>query len=256
MPSLISLLRPLYHGARAAWLRGNARHCVVCEGSFRRLLPKGDRLDAMCPRCHSLERHRLLWLHLSGREGLDKTGAGGSTPVSLLHFAPEEGIRGKLEGLPGLRYFTADLGKGRAGLMTDITRIGVRAESVDMILCCHVLEHIPDDGAAMRELLRVLKPEGRAVLQVPLRDGPTDEDPAVTDPAERLRRWGLEDHVRLYGKDDFARRLQAAGFQVDIVSATAGMTPTQIERGRLLAEGEHEDILFVARRGVKTIRSD
>jgi SAM-dependent methyltransferase len=251
MSRVKSALRPFLRWVRAlslrAWFGKGTRHCPLCNGSFRRFLPKGNppRLEAMCPGCLSLERHRLLWLYLSRHENLGGRDGGS---VSLLHFAPEEGIRVKLERLPGVLYVTADRAHGRAGLTTDITRIGVRPESIDLVLCCHVLEHIPDDAAAMRELLRVLRPGGRAVLQVPLRDGPTDEDPAVVDPAERLRRWGLEDHVRLYGKDDFARRLEAAGFRVEIVSATAGMTPAQIERGRLLAAGEHEDVLFVARR--------
>jgi hypothetical protein len=247
-------LRPLYYAARGLWYRGRRRHCALCRGSFRGFLEKGEppRPEAMCPRCLSLERHRLLWLflsrewHLGSRPGSRSGGA----PSALLHFAPEAGIRKKLERLPGLRYVTADIVPGRGLAAMNITRLGLRSGAFDAVLCCHVLEHIPDDAAAMRELFRMLRPGGTAILQVPLRGDDTDEDPAVTSPAERLRRFGQDDHVRIYGRADFARRLEDAGFRVRIVSGTEGLTAAEIERGRLL-EGDPEDagdVIFLATR--------
>ena len=86
----------------------------------------------------------------------------------------------------------------------------------DTIICSHVLEHVPADAKAMSELFRVLRPGGVAIIQVPYADdcAETDEDPSVTDPLERERRFGQFDHVRIYGRD-FADRLRRAGFVVD-----------------------------------------
>jgi SAM-dependent methyltransferase len=87
-------------------------------------------------------------------------------------------------------------------------------QSFDVIICSHVLEHIPDDKTAMMELYRVLVSEGVAYIQVPYRrDHETDEDPNITDPKEREKRWGQFDHVRLYGKD-LKLRLESVGFLV------------------------------------------
>jgi ubiquinone/menaquinone biosynthesis C-methylase UbiE len=96
----------------------------------------------------------------------------------------------------------------------DITAIPLADASVDLAIASHVLEHIPDDRRAMAELRRVVRPGGAALLMVPMEEGrPTYEDPAITAPADRLRAFGQEDHVRIYG-DDFTDRLSAAGFAV------------------------------------------
>jgi SAM-dependent methyltransferase len=195
----------------------------------------------MCPRCLSLERHRALWLLLRREGALEGI-------TSLLHFAPEPGIRDCLRGMRRLRYVTADIAPGRADTAMDMTRLAFQGASFDRVICSHVLEHVPDDARAMQELWRVLRPGGIAVLQVPLREGPTDEDVAVTDPGERLRRFGQEDHVRFYGRDDFAKRLEAAGFAVRVIIPTVGLSPDEIERGRLLDSAEGEDRVFFAQR--------
>jgi SAM-dependent methyltransferase len=86
-----------------------------------------------------------------------------------------------------------------------------------MLVCYHVLEHVPDDAAAMREFARVLAPGGIGLVQVPIRFGlTTDEDPGA-DAAERVRRFGQADHVRYYG-DDFEQRLVDAGLVFTRVS--------------------------------------
>lgn len=195
----------------------------------------------MCPRCLSLERHRSLWLLLGREHVLD--GA-----QSLLHFAPEPGIRARLAAVPGLRYVTADIAPGRAATAMDMTRLAFRAGSFDRVLCSHVLEHVGDDSLAMRELHRSLRPGGIAILQVPLKVGETDEDPSVLDPVERLRRFGQEDHVRFYGRDDFARRLEDAGFRVTCLDPTAGLTEKEIDAFRLLDSEAGLDRVFLAHR--------
>lgn len=95
----------------------------------------------------------------------------------------------------------------------DLQRLPFADAAFDVIYCSHVLEHVPDDLAAMREMHRVMKRTGWAILQVPVLRDHTDEDPRVTDPEERLRRFGQRDQVRVYGRD-YVTRLEHAGFAV------------------------------------------
>src|SRR4051812_30867120 len=171
----------------------------------------GDRHrpDAKCPTCDSLERQRGLWLAMAAHPLLS------SERVRALHVAPEPCIGNRLKALPNVTYFTADLDPAFARVATDLTHIGFANQSFDLLLVSHVLEHIPDDVSAMRELRRVLRRGGLAVLSVPVWGPETREDLSITDPAERTRLYGQADHVRMYGRDGvFAQRLTQAGFDV------------------------------------------
>jgi len=204
--------------------------CPVCGQTVPFKTRKGRR-HAECSSCGAYERHRLMLYYISHHEGLLEPG------TAVLHFAPNSGIEAYLRSREGLRYQTADL-YAPADLKLDITDIAQPDASWDLILCYHVLEHVPDDRKAMAELFRILKPGGKAILQVPLEIGHdvTDEDPSVTDPEERLRRFGQEDHVRLYGATDFQARLRDAGFQVEAVDYIAELGPEIVERHRLSRE--------------------
>lgn len=99
----------------------------------------------------------------------------------------------------------------------DITQMDCYSDGrFDLIVCSHVLEHVPDDAKAIRELNRILAHNGVAILMVPILLGlqQTDEDPSVTDVNERWRRFGQDDHIRMYEREDFLKRLRAGGFQV------------------------------------------
>lgn len=133
----------------------------------------------------------------------------------MLHVAPEPCLEPRLRERLGEGYLTADLHDPDAMLRIDVTDIDRDDESFDVILCSHVLEHVEDDRVAMRELRRVLRGAGWAILLVPITAGRTREDPTIVDPAERLRAFGQEDHVRRYGPD-YADRLREAGFRVDV----------------------------------------
>jgi SAM-dependent methyltransferase len=93
---------------------------------------------------------------------------------------------------------------------------------VDLLICNHVLAYVPDDGLAMREVLRVLKPGGLAILQVPISTKleVADEDPSITAPEEQERRFGQRGAIRLYGAD-YTERLAAAGFSVEVFDPLA-----------------------------------
>ena len=194
---------------------GDGVLCPLCGATARRFLPFGAgnvvRPDARCPSCGSLERHRLVWMYLRDETDLFTS----SAPKRMLHVAPEPVLRERLIGEPLIDYLSADLDPGLADVQMDITAIDFPDDFFDVILCSHVLENVPDDARAMRELCRVLRPTGWAILQVPILLERTDEDPSITDPAERLRRFAQRDHVRAYGPD-YADRLRAAGFEVHL----------------------------------------
>jgi SAM-dependent methyltransferase len=222
----------------SALYSGDKFYCVCCERAFRKLLPGGlaKRENAVCPKCNSYERHRLLWLYLSEKVGIYKK------ERKLLHVAPEYVLRKKLTALPSIEYIGAGIAAPFADVEMDITAINHDGNCYDAILCNHVLEHVPDDLQAMKELYRVLKPGGWAILQVPLdpQRASTYEDFTITSPAEREKHFGQVDHVRVYGLD-YVDRLRSAGFTVKVDSYLDEFTPTIAQR---LCLPETEDIYF------------
>ncbi len=245
MNFLRDLLRPWRQACRAALLRGNRFACPLCGGRFRAMLTKGDppRANAMCPRCLSLERHRLLWLYFSGQAG--ETPFDANKPLRVLHMAPEPALEARFRAMRHWDYRTADRAPGRADEAFDLTSIPHGDNRFDLIVCCHVLEHVLDDRQALRELWRVTAPGGKLLLQVPLGEGPTREDPSVADPRERRRLFGQEDHVRLYGLD-LVDRLRIAGFIASIQRPWEALALPLREHYRLAPDGEVGEPVFVA----------
>jgi SAM-dependent methyltransferase len=167
-----------------------------------------------CPRCDAYDRDRLTALYL---EQAFRAFDPGRT-YRLIEFAPGEALHRKLKRHPFIAYRSADLFRKNVDERVDLTAMGGHADdSVDILLCSHVLEHIPDDRKAMREICRVLKPDGFAIIMVPLVIGvdETHEDPSIDTDALRWKYFGAADHVRQYGKRDFIDRLEAAGLTVD-----------------------------------------
>jgi SAM-dependent methyltransferase len=145
-----------------------------------------------------------------------------SDPIRVIDFAPTATLSGFIKELIAesplkFSYRTADLFLEGVDDRVDITDMPLyHDDSVDFFVCSHMLEHVGDDRKAMRELYRILKPGGQGILVVPivLTLKEIDEDPSVTDPAERWRRFGQDDHVRLYSKEGFLQRVAEAGFKV------------------------------------------
>jgi SAM-dependent methyltransferase len=203
----------LYRRVRARSHRGDAVFCPLCSRSFSQFAMVGSppRRGA-CPFCDSRERHRLLWLYLQNETDVF------TARKRLLHFAPEETLQTMFASLANLDYVSADLVSRAAQVQADITQLQFADGTFDVILCSHVLEHVPDDGRAMGELLRVLKQGGVAIVQVPIdrARAETYEDWSITSPVEREKAFGQSDHVRWYGLD-FPARLEAAGFRVTAI---------------------------------------
>jgi len=208
-PWLIRLSRPVMK-ITSLLFYGNKVECPVCGGRFSKLLPYGYnkvRQGVLCPRCFSLERHRLLWLYLKNKTGFF------SDPLKVLHVAPEQCFYSRFRKLGNLDYTTADLESPLADLKLDIQQMPLANDTYDVVICNHVLEHVADDRKAMREILRVLKSGGYAIMQVPmeLTLEKTHEDPAIVDPRERAVHFRQKDHYRLYGRD-FTERIKECGF--------------------------------------------
>lgn len=194
------------------FFKGDTVECPCCERSFKQFLSYGvkAREGVLCPWCLSLERHRLLWKYLEEKTDLY------SDNLSVLHFAPEHQFQERLKMATNLNYLSCDLDMPTAMEKQDITHLTYATNRFDVILCNHVLEHIPDDKKAMQELYRVLKPGGWAILQTPMLDKPqTLEDFSITEPKERERVFGQNDHVRVYGLDK-KDRLESVGFTVEM----------------------------------------
>lgn len=140
-----------------------------------------------------------------------------SKNIRLLHVAPEKNLQKVLKAFSKIKYISGDLNPLVADRKIDITNINFENDYFDFIICNHVLEHIVDDQKAMRELFRVLKPEGFAILQVPIskKAKETFEDFSITSPEERKIYFGQKDHVRIYGKD-YKERLESVGFKVNL----------------------------------------
>lgn len=214
---------------------GSAVSCPCCGHSFSSFASYGyvRRPNVLCRWCLSLERHRGLWLYIHQQTNLLK-----GVPLSVLHFAPEHQFQELLRQQPHLQYLSADLDMPTAMVKMDITNINRPDKSFDVILCNHVLEHVPDDRRAMSELYRVLRPGGWAIIQTPMSNNPhTVEDLTLTDPRERERLFGQDDHVRTYGMDK-RDRLQAAGFEVVLDPFLHQLPSQQLAQYRI----EREDI--------------
>jgi len=217
------------------WLRGKTYTDPIDGKSFRTFLPYGyekQRPNILSPSTLSLERHRLLWLYLQQKTNFF------TAELKVLHFAPEQCFLKRFKQLKNLDYTTTDLLSPIADIKADICNLPFDDNSYDVILCNHVLEHIPDDTKAMKELYRVMKPGGYGIFQIPqdLSRDKTFEDDSITDKAERARIFGQYDHVRIYGLDYFDK-LRTIGFKVDEVDYTSELTTAEVDKFRL-AKGE------------------
>ena len=197
---------------------GKGKQCPLCGCQRRKFLPYGyvtPRENALCPNCLSLERHRLLWLWLVRESDI---GRGAMALPKMLHIAPEVALMRKFKKMYAStpdRYITADLESPLADMHFDVQQIPLEAESFDAVICNHIMEHVEDDGKALRELYRIMRRGGWGVILSPveLEREKTFEDDTITDPAERTRIFGQYDHRRIYGRD-YAARLREVGFEV------------------------------------------
>lgn len=231
------LIRPIL----AFFLKGNTFTDPIDGKSFKTFLPYGygnQRNNVLSPSTLSLERHRLLWLYLKNETNFF------SAKLKVLHFAPEQAFYKRFRKMSNLDYVTTDLNSPLADVKADICNLPFKENEFDIILCNHVLEHIPNDTKAMQELYRVLKVDGMGVFQIPqdLNRKNTFEDDSITDKKERAKIFGQYDHVRVYGCDYFDK-LRRIGFKVEEVDYTASLSAEVIENF-CLAKGEIIPVVY------------
>lgn len=203
----------------------STRVCPICKKHVRIFWPYGVMLrpGAQCPHCRALERHRTLWLYLESCDLLRKDG------LTLLHFGPEPTFLSRFSAMQNIDYWPVDINPNLPGIRrtADITNLPFEDESMDLILCNHVMEHIEDEAKALSELHRVLRKDGIAIINAPVDESreATFENPAYNTPELRLKYFGQHDHVRIYGRD-YPQRL-AKVFQVEVLEPNRRLTPQQ-----------------------------
>ncbi len=228
------------------------KNCPVCGNAFNHFYPlpalypeswvrygfpySGADFETLneqafsCPSCGSTDRDRMYALYLDGFfRNAGRT-------VAVLDIAPGKALSGWIKKKAGVHYTSSDLFMQDVDVKADIQDMHMFLDNqFDLIICSHVLEHVPDDRKALRELYRVLKPGGQAILMVPVvkKLGQVIEEPSLTDIAERWRRFGQDDHIRLYSPEGFTNRVIEAGFelqripchQLDSAAASHGIDP-------------------------------
>jgi SAM-dependent methyltransferase len=254
----VSLRRAFYLGLRY--------HCPTCGSNLRTMFDSGlpfsilqdvdvvggERIPRdVCPVCFSQSRTRLIWEYLRREVRLEER----TIKPKVFHVAPEYALAVYLSGASeyiGLDLDPKSYEKHQRVEYCDITNITYPNDTFDLIICSHVLEHVPRDRVAIKELYRILRAGGVAVLQVPIGMAlnQTIEDPSITDPTERERRFGQHDHVRIYGTD-YPQRLAAGGFAVEIFDPVAHWGADVVSAMRL----NRRERLFVGRKQTSSAES-
>ncbi len=227
---------------------GNRYYCNVCNSNLRKFTPAGvtnraivelDIIGAgyyqndVCPVCDSSYRTRAVVALL---KSLDIN----YSNKRILHIAPEKGIYKYLKSKNPKSYICGDISPHKYSHFAkvepvNLTNIPFSSDSFDLIICNHVLEHIPDDRKAMEEIFRVLSKGGNAILQVPISNVLTKtlEDTDTDTPVKRLKKYGQEDHVRVYAFNDYIQRLSNARLKVSVINVK-----------KLVSDIKHEKLIL------------
>ncbi|HEY6901576.1 MAG TPA: methyltransferase domain-containing protein, partial [Puia sp.] len=231
--STLQFIRNQYLRLTYAKFKGSGFQCNFCGASYKIFVPEypgpdikkaiednqviaGFGPNVYCPNCLSKNRERLVKCVIERYAAIK-----GKT---ILQFSPEPHLHLFLK--KSARVTTADITPGFYRHIddkiqyADATRLLFPDESFDLLIANHILEHIPEDRTAMRELFRVLNKKGLAILQVPYSEmlSTTFEEPGIDDPDRQAALFGQKDHVRIYAKNDYIERLQQAGFHVRVLS--------------------------------------
>ncbi|ABE63775.1 hypothetical protein Nham_3029 [Nitrobacter hamburgensis X14] len=193
------------------------RECPVCgyKGRFfayANPLALGINIDSLCPRCFSHERHRLLVL-------ADRAQALFANK-NILHFAPEHGLKAYIHARQPRGYTTCEFGGRGADLDINIEKIDLPDNAFELVVCCHILEHV-DDHLAIPDLFRIVSKGGTLIAMTPVIEGwdKTFEDGSKQKTEDdRILYFNQHDHLRFFG-GDLRSRLRSAGFIVDEYTA-------------------------------------
>ena len=212
---------------------GKKHKCYVCGNTFhyfskfaggtkntpefiKRLDTVGSDIDNFaCLYCSANDRERHLFMYF------DKIKLWEKIPNSqILHFAPEGNLSKKIKSLNPLKYIKADFYPSQEDIeKIDATDITFNNETFDLLICNHVLEHIPNYLKAMSEIYRVLKPNGIAILQTPYSTllSHNFEEKNINTDEQRLFFYGQNDHCRTFSEKHFFEDLKKVGFTLKIL---------------------------------------
>lgn len=229
------------------------KDCIICGqknvvflpgGFYSELFEKhkmscgGKRDNCVCPNCYSSDRERWLYYLLMNYTNIE------TLEGKILHFAPEKTAEEYIRKNPKIDYYSGDVECGRAMHVIDITNIQFSNELFDYVICNHVLEHIPNVKKAVKELKRVLKRNGELIFSFPIcLDQKTFEDKNIKSKEDRVKYYGQEDHVRLYGTD-YKKIFNGYGLDVQIFSPKDLLEKKEIERCGYL----ENDVIMFARK--------
>jgi SAM-dependent methyltransferase len=200
--------------------------CNLCGWSGLRFYPNTgpgyDERDCMCPGCLSSDRYRSLFEVLHRRTSAFDAGQ------RIVEVAPLRSLEEVFLAHRELNYASFDIER-HAMETGDITAMRYAKNSVDWFICFHVLEHIPDEVAALNEIHRVLRPGGSAVFQVPIDwEAPATREYGAPDPRDVY-------HVRRHGAD-FEKRIAGHGFAMEKINLADCVSPARISKARLSTE--------------------
>lgn len=228
-----------------------AAFCNVCENRVEEFLPSGEqselfrkhriigggrRENCKCPICGASDRIRWLYYVMKNILKIDTVSG------RILHFAPEIPIRNFILNNDSIDYYSCDIKPHLAMHMVDIQEMPFKDHIFDYVISNHVLEHIPDEEKAVSEVIRVLKDDGKWVFSFPIcTDAKTYEDASIQSPDDRLREFGQEDHVRLYG-NDYKERFEKYGLKIRTYSPCEEFDKDTIRRYGFL----EDDTIIIA----------
>lgn len=217
----------------AVYSLGDQVYCPYCKWHGSEFLPAGARQtpNRLCPQCGSLERYRIL-LNLLKQEPVLAY-----PEIKVLEIAKKKCFADFCHSLPNVFYVSSDLQEPGAAVFTDLTQSGFANDVFEVIVCLHVFEHIRDDLQGFRELKRILRPGGVAMISVPLGGEVTFEDPTA-HPEAYQRLFGQEDHVRVYGMD-IVQRIESVGLTVSVIDAFSLIDTKTIRRQALKGDDRY-----------------
>lgn len=216
--------------------------CPICGSSVYPLSPVGSDYEVLktlqvigagrrlqkCQGCASNDRDRLCYLYLRDSLHLFDNGI---HDIVMLHVAPENCIAQKLMTVQGMHYLPIDSFEHGYTYpayiqQMDLLRLAIPDESVDWVICNHVLQDIEDDIAALREIYRVLRRSGRAILQVPISPllDHILEYPGELTPDQCCQLYGQRFHKRVYNEKGYINRLESVGFEVTTYQCNQGIS--------------------------------
>jgi len=173
-------------------------------------------LNYSCSSCGSSDRNRLYAIYFKKRFAeISESGK----KYKFLDIAPDKNLADWIKKHSYIEYRSVDLFMETADDKADITDLKIyNNNSFDIILCSHVLEHIVEDLKAIKEIYRILRPGGYAIIMVPILLSLKEDlyNPDWITERDRWKYYGQNDHVRMYSKEGFISKLVNSGFKMHL----------------------------------------